>query len=215
MKFLIWEENIMLRSFEFLKRLKYFGIDFVLIGGWAVYFLTKYHMSRDIDFLIQDRDLWKLRGYVVSLNGREKESKLEKYGFSVLGVDLDVYAESRSDLLIPVTDVFSKNLFIELEEMKVLKPEYLLLLKLKAHESRGEGMKGLKDRCDILSLCLKNNIDFSLLPEASEKYKVNLDILEKIVLNSKEEFNYVFNQELDFPKIKKIKKNLISKIRIH
>ena len=58
---LIWNEEIMKKSFEFIKRLVALDINFILIGGWAVYFLTKYHMSKDIDMFIEGYLRWKER----------------------------------------------------------------------------------------------------------------------------------------------------------
>lgn len=215
MRYLIWDEDLMLKSFEFLKRLKVLDMDMVLIGGWAVYFLTQYHMSRDIDFILQDREFWKLRTYILGLGGREKASGLKKTGFSIEDVKLDVYCESKSALAIPIDEIYQKQLFVVIEGVKILKPEHLLILKLKAAEARGHSMKGLKDRCDILALCLKTDLDFSVFKAICQDHFM-ADMpqkLEELILSCQKEFNYVMQKEIIPSKLKRTKKDLINRLR--
>ena len=208
---LIWNEEIMKKSFEFIKRLVALDINFILIGGWAVYFLTKYHMSKDIDMFIEERDVWKLKNYMLGIGGSEKVTNLNKYGFAFKDVELDVYTESKSGLIIPVKEVFGKNLFQKIEDIKVLKPEYLLLLKTVAAEKRQQSIKGFKDRCDILALCTKANVDFLLLRHICESYKIEnlLRTLEKVIMSLDREFEFVFEPRPTPSKMKKIKRNMI------
>ena len=215
MRYLIWDEDLMLGSFEFLKRLKVLGIDMVLIGGWAVYFLTQYHMSRDIDFILQDREFWKLRAYILGLGGREKASGLKKTGFSIEDVKLDVYTESKSGLAIPIDEIYEKQLYVVIEGVKILKPEHLLVLKQKAAEARGQSMKGLKDRCDILALCLKTELDFSVFKAICRDHLL-ADMprkLQELILSCGKEFNYVMQKEIIPSKIKRTKRDLINRLR--
>ncbi len=205
----------MFKSFEFLKRLKALGIDIVLIGGWAVYFLTRYHMSRDIDVILRDREYWKLKTYIMGQGGREKASGLNKTGFSIEDVKLDVYTESKSGLAIPIKEIFEKELYVVKESVKILKPELLLILKLTAAEARGQSMKGLKDRCDILALCLKTDADFSVFKEICKNYSVveKPQRLEELILSCGDEFKYVMQKELIPSKIKRMKRDLILRLR--
>ena len=214
MKYLIWDEELMIKSFEFLKRMRALGIDFVLIGGWAVYFLTKYHMSRDIDIVLQDREFWKLKTYILGQGGREKASGLKKMGFSIEDVKLDVYTESKSGLPIPIDEIYRKQIYVVIEDIKILKPEQLLVLKQKAAEARGHNMKGLKDRCDILAICLKAELDFSVYKAVCSNYSM-ADMprkLQELISSCEKEFNYVIQKEIIPSKLKRMKKDLKKKI---
>lgn len=219
MKYLIWNEAIMLKGYEFIKKLIALDIEFVVMGGWAVYFLTEYHMSKDIDLMIRDREFWKLKNYIMGLNGREKTTNLPKTGFALDDVELDVYTESRSGLAIPVKDVFSKSYFLNIKGVNVLKPEVLLILKAAAEKERSETMKGFKDRCDMLAILMRSKLDSVLLRHLSEKYgckdAIGKDVTEqiaKIIKNSQREFEYVLQKAIIPSKLKKLKKDLTAKL---
>ncbi len=208
---LIWDEDLMLKSRQLLETFKVLGLDMVLIGGWAVYFLTKYHMSRDIDFLMRDREIWKLRTYIQANGGREKAAGLRKMGFEIGEVGIDVYTESLSGLPVDIGLVFERGLFVTVEGYKVLVPGRLLRLKLDAAKSRGTSPKGLKDRCDILSICLK---DISFVQGYKDVVLHDndhdaLEDLRSLIKNADMEFEYVLGEKVSPGKIKKMKGRIL------
>jgi hypothetical protein len=149
----------MLHSLEMLNRLRTLGIPSVVIGGWAVYLLTRYHMSRDVDLIMEQKDLWKLRSLVISEGGTEKAPGLAKYGYRLGQVDLDVYTEEKGDLVPSPAEILGRRRFIEIEGLRVVEPEILLILKLRAAAERSGGLKGFKDRCDVLALTRSEMVD--------------------------------------------------------
>ncbi len=142
----------MLHSLEMLNRLRTLGIPSVVIGGWAVYLLTRYHMSRDVDLIMEQRDLWKLRSLVISEGGTEKAPGLARYGYRLGQVDLDVYTEEKGELVPSPAEILTRRRFVDIEGFHVVEPEILLILKLRAAVERSGGLKGFKDRCDVLAL---------------------------------------------------------------
>jgi len=55
-----WNEIAIDKSFKILQELRR-KFDFVLIGGWAVYFLTKAIKSKDVDVIVDYKELSRLR----------------------------------------------------------------------------------------------------------------------------------------------------------
>src|SRR3989339_1423219 len=124
-----WDELIVLRG----------KLDFVLIGGWAVFLYAKTLKSKDIDIIIAFEGLPVLeKNYQLSKNER-----LNKYEARKDEIEIDVYLPHYSKLGIPVEDLQTKVL--QLEGFKVLKAEYLIALKIYTLSQRGRSAKGRKD----------------------------------------------------------------------
>jgi len=209
----IWNEKAIEKSERVLKE---FGkvSDFVLIGGWAVFFWTKSIKSIDIDIYMNFKDFYKIqstlaeKGIFISFNPR-----LKKYNTKIEEVDIDIYMPDKCDLLPPCKDVFENKWFEIIEGFKILKPEPLLLLKVGAENKRANTMKGFKDRCDILSLMVKLDLDMKFLDKLFKIYAPELkDRLLKIVKDSSEEYTYVVGKKIIPSKLKKLKRKIISKI---
>lgn len=72
---MFYHDVITQKSWEELKKIKK-GINFVLIGGWAVYLYSKNLKSKDIDILIEYSEIIKLKDkYDFSKNERLKNMK--------------------------------------------------------------------------------------------------------------------------------------------
>lgn len=142
------------KSFIILQDLKR-RYDFILIGGWAVFFFTKSLKSKDIDCIVDHTVLQKFRtDYALVKNAR-----LQKYEIHVEEVDVDIYVHHYSDLGIPI-DVIEKNT-VRREGFVLPRPEILLLLKQKAYADRQGTSKGEKDHIDIVSLLARvENFDW-------------------------------------------------------
>jgi len=211
---LLWDEDVMLESKTHLTAFNVQGFDFVLIGGWGVYLLTRYHMSRDIDFLMRDRELWKFRSYIQARGGREKSPGIRTYGFVIGNIGVDVYTETKSGLPVDIVDVFEKQRFLGLDGYRVLEPGRLLALKLRAAEARSQSHKGLKDRCDILSICLKND-DYLKRFKAHISETGDENALEKLcrlVGEADIEFEYVLGEKPIPSRIKRYKKDILANL---
>ena len=141
------------KSWQTLQELKG-KLDFVLIGGWAVYLYTKALKSKDIDIIVGYDQLEKLRkNFTVSKNER-----LKKYEARREEVQIDVYLPHYSNLGIPIEKMDLKTV----ETFKLPSVVTLLKLKMLAYKQRGLSAKGQKDRLDILSLLFFADIDFKL-----------------------------------------------------
>ena len=155
-----WNSIITEKSWNVLQKTRK-EIDFILIGGWAVYLWSKSHKSKDIDIVISYKELSKLKSNY-RLN---KNDNLKKYEIKVEDIDIDIYLPFYSELpLIKNIEKYAAKV----EGFKVVKPEALLVLKQAAEIARGNTEKGMKDRIDIMDLLLKCQIDFSLYKKILE-----------------------------------------------
>jgi uncharacterized protein YerC len=205
----------MLRSLEVLDRLRTIDIPFVVIGGWAVYLFTHYHMSRDLDLIMEQKDLWKLRSFVISQGGTEKAPGLSKYGYKLGQVDMDVYTEEKGDIIPSPGEILSSRRFIEVERYRVVEPEILLLLKVRAATDRAAGLKGLKDRCDVISLLNSGRIDLDKFAAESRRH-AQADAVNRvlrIVEMANEEYEYVLGRRPTPQERWRLKREMIPPLR--
>lgn len=149
-----WHSNITDKSFEFLKKLRK-EFDFVLIGGWAIYFYTKSLKSKDIDIICDFETLSKIRGkYDIFRNDR-----LKKYEFKADGFDTDIYIPHFSEIGLDINEIIKNPQ--SLEGFKVPEKEKMLALKLFAYKNRKGSLKGEKDKIDIISIIYFTDVDWN------------------------------------------------------
>lgn len=160
-----WNDEVTDRSWKELTELSK-RIEFVLIGGWAVYLYTKLQKSKDIDIIV-DYDTLRALGSGQRLN---KNDRLRKYEVKRDGFDIDIYLPGYSELVVPVGDITGK-LLSKREGISLPRQEVLLMLKLGAYADRMNSIKGGKDAIDILGLLFYSGIDFGLLWRLLAKYK--------------------------------------------
>jgi hypothetical protein len=174
-----WNSLLTEKSWEILQELRK-KHNFVLIGGWAVYLLTKQHKSKDIDIVISIKELEKFKEQYQNKLG--KNDFLKRYEIKEGDIDIDIYVEYFSELAIPAEDI--KNYAIEIEGFKVACPEVLLILKQTAFFGRKNSVKGEKDAIDIASLLFFSDINFKKYSEILKKYKIENYFSELIHLLS-------------------------------
>jgi hypothetical protein len=146
-----WHDIQTEKSWRILQSMKG-KFPFVLIGGWAVYLWTRSQKSKDIDIIVDIPVMAELKKrYDVRKNDR-----LKKYEIKIDEIDVDIYVKHYSELAVPVEMIETAKI----EGFEVARPEFLLALKQGAEQSRGESIKGEKDRIDIMSLLLKCGVDF-------------------------------------------------------
>ena len=159
-----WNQIITEKSWNVLQKIRK-EIDFVLIGGWAAYLWTKAHKSKDIDIVIDYKELGKLKSNY-RLN---KNDGLKKYEIRIEDIDIDIYLPFYSKLpLIKSLEKYTAKV----EGFKVVKPEALLVMKQAAEIARGNTEKGMKDRIDIMDLLVKCQMDFAGYKKILEKEKL-------------------------------------------
>ncbi|MBS7611211.1 hypothetical protein KEJ27_03210 [Candidatus Bathyarchaeota archaeon] len=202
-----WNEIIIDRSFRVLQGLKK-KIDFILIGGWAVYFLTKALKSKDIDIIVDFENLVKIK-----LELDVKKTKfLKKYEAEVEGTSIDIYVPYYSEFAVPIEEIF-KN-FLVVEGFKIPKPEVLLILKQQVEMQRRDSVKGQKDRVDIICLAISGKIDWKYYKQLVEKFGLREyeSELEKIVRMARVEFEYLGLTNLR--EIKKMKEKILKELKV-
>ena len=201
-----WNSILTEKSWKVLLDLKQKEFDFIIIGGWAAYLLTKLHKSKDIDIVLKDhKDL----DFLKKNYDLRKNDNLKKYEIKFEEIDLDIYAPFYSKLAIPAEDL--KKYTIKTQGFEVVKPEALLILKQGAEIYRKYSVKGEKDRVDIMTLLLFADIDFKEYFNLLKIYKLEeyYDRLKKIINN----FNEVKYLGLNPREFKLRKSRLIEKLK--
>ncbi|MBI2578111.1 MAG: hypothetical protein HYW26_00200 [Candidatus Aenigmarchaeota archaeon] len=201
-----WDDLIVDRSWDVLISLAK-EIDFILIGGWAVYLHTKAIKSKDIDIIVDFEGLEKLK----LAHGIKKTDFLKKYETKINEISVDIYVPFYSKFIIPAEAV--KKNTIRIEGFKVPKPEILLILKQQAELARKDSIKGQKDRVDILNLLLNSGISLKNYIATAEKYGMENypRRLKEIVRGARSEFSYLGIE--DARKIKMLKEKILREIR--
>lgn len=191
------------KSFKILQDLKK-KFNFILIGGWAIYFYTKTLKSKDIDIIVDYDQLEKLkREFNISKNER-----LKKYEAKIEEIDIDIYLPFFSDLKFPIEEI--KNYLQSIEGFLIPIPEILLILKTKTYFERKGTVKGEKDLIDIFSLLKEEKINWQTYKKLIQKYNLN-EVNEKLknLISSQKsipELNLLNHQ------ISRLKKKILEKI---
>lgn len=200
-----WNKIAIDRSFEILQKLR-MTIDFVLIGGWAVYFLTNAIKSKDIDIIVDFDNLSKLKLEM----GIQKNDFLKRYEREIEGVSIDIYVPFYSKFAVPVEEVLQNT--IRIENFKLPKPEILLILKQQAELQRKDSVKGQKDRVDIICLAKSGQIEWRYYKQLIRKFALQeyKRRLETIVKSSRIEFEYL--GITNYREVKKIRGKILKEL---
>ncbi|MBU0979268.1 MAG: hypothetical protein KJ709_00545 [Nanoarchaeota archaeon] len=200
-----WSDILTEKSWNVLLELKEKPFKFILIGGWAAYLWTKLHKSKDVDIILFNmEDI----NYLKENFNLKKNDNLKKYEISFDEIDVDIYVPYYSRLAIPPEDL--KNYVTVIENISVVVPEVLLILKQGAELDRTESVKGSKDRIDIMSLLCLSEIDFRGYNKLLSKYK--LDHFRKRLQGIIRNFDDIKYLDLTPRQFKLKKKELMSKI---
>lgn len=200
----LWNEVITDRSWQLLQQLRK-SVDFVLIGGWAVYLFTRSMKSKDIDIIVDFESLTKLREF-----GIRKNDRLKKYEMEFEGIDVDIYIPHYSKLPVPLEEMQRETVLVE--GFSLPRPEVLMVLKQQAEMVRKNAVKGQKDRIDMIALLLKTSFDLTFYRQLLEKFGLAdyLRHLRRVVSTATEEFEYLGIRNPG--EIKKFKKRLLEPI---
>ena len=167
-----WNSLLTEKSWQILQeiRKKY---NFILIGGWATYLWAGQQKSKDIDIVVDMKELQKLKSENLG-----KNDNLKKYEIKKQDIDIDIYVEHYSKLTIPVEDL--KNYKSAVEGFNVIIPEILLILKQGAFIDRENSIKGEKDKIDIMSIILFANVDYKKYLSILKRYKLE-NYIDKLI----------------------------------
>lgn len=205
-----WNSDITEESWRGLQELRK-EIDFVLIGGWAIYLHSRLQKSKDIDIIIDYRTLRVLESkYAINKNERLRkyEIKRDKY-------DIDIYLPNYSLLTIPAKDIVSRY-STSIEGFSVPIPEALVVLKLGAASERLNSTKGEKDSIDVLGLLFNAKLELPVLKKILSDYGLirHLDLLISILNGfDKRDLAYLNLNENSFSKLKRRYLEDIKRIR--
>jgi predicted nucleotidyltransferase len=144
------------KSLEILKKLAESGIEFYLVGGWAIWCYNPYMKSRDIDLIVKERDSWRLRDFLLDLGFRETAKVLEKKGFSMMWgddkIEIDVYDKRIGKYDIKELMEKPAKRKINGKLVSVISITNLFILKSYTAMERLGTAKGEKDLSDLLAL---------------------------------------------------------------
>lgn len=198
-----WHNLIIEKSFKILREFqkKY---QFILIGGWAVFFYTKSLKSKDVDIIVEFEELGKLKEEFEVF----KNNRLRKYEIKKEGVDIDIYVPFYSNPGLPPEEI--KNYLSSREGFEVPRPELLLILKQKAHQERKDSPKGEKDKIDIFALLNLVSLDWNLYKKILKKHHQEnflKDLIQLLRTTSE-----VPELNLGPPKLSKLKKETLLRL---
>jgi len=186
------------KSFSELQNLKKL-LNFVLIGGWAVYLYTNALKSKDIDIIVGFEKLPLLKEYYTVL----KNDRLKKYEAIKEEVQIDIYLPHYSNLAIPVEDLISQTQIIE--GFTILEPNFLSVLKIYLLSQRGRSAKGRKDFLDFLSLTMAKKCNLPEIKQILKKYHLATALNQlKDFLNEQTQIPELNLSTHSYPKIKKM-----------
>lgn len=176
----LWRDDAIERSWRVLRRLH--GVaDFVVIGGWGVYFWARKLKSRDIDLYIDQDNFYRFQAESLKFGFPLKRNpRLKKFEVVIEGAEVDIYTPFMCRLAVPCADVFKEGWISIIDGFRVATPEVLLLLKAQAARERWGAEKGMKDRIDLISLLAFADLKFDLLRRLCKKYDTDGSLVEVI-----------------------------------
>lgn len=200
-----YQDIVVEKSWQILKTLKK-QMDFVLIGGWAVYLYTKGLKSKDIDLIIDYDQLEKLKSdYDVYKNER-----LRKYEIKKEGIDIDIYLPHFSHLGLPIIEII--NYQDKMGTFSLPRKEILLVTKQTAYQARKASVKGQKDLIDITALMILDDFDFGFYRKIVRENRLShyIDAAITMIAETKEVKELGFNRHY----FAKKKKAILDKLRL-
>jgi hypothetical protein len=166
MKRQFWNREATNKSLKLLGSLTN-HVDFVLIGGWAVYMYVGAQKSQDIDIVVDYDSLNYFRQFGIS------EYPHSKIKYSVVdGVVVDLFVEEFIDPDMPFPSKMVLDNYVRMQSIKVVDRNILILLKLWGYFSADE-IKHRKDIIDVVSLLFYGGIDLKKVRRYVERYKID------------------------------------------
>lgn len=176
--------------------------SFILIGGWAVFLYTQALKSKDIDLVMEYKDLEKLRlSFPVTKNDR-----LKKYEARNEEVEIDIYVPFYSSPGLPAQDL--QHFVTSFEGFNLVEKEVLAILKQRALMDRAYSVKGKKDLIDLVSLFQLD--DFNWTKYNSILFQYRLGEYIKFTHNIIKTTRKIDELDLNVHKMARFKKRILS-----
>ncbi len=202
-----WHESLTEESWKKLQDLSK-ELELTVIGGWSVWLWTKQHKSKDIDIIVNFKQLAKLK----EKYDLEKNDRLKKYEIKMPSFDVDIYVPFYSRLALPIEDLLEER--VKIDGINTINCESLLILKQGAEIDRRGTIKGQKDSIDLLTILFYAPIDFkkyfSILSKNKKEHFAKELIKTIISFNPKESEKYL---GVNYKEFSKKKKELLEKIK--
>lgn len=200
-----YNDLITAKSRQILQNLKS-QLDFVLIGGWAVYLYTKALKSKDIDMIVSYDQLDILRKNFSFI----KNDRLKKYEARSEEVQIDIYLPYYSNLGIPVEEIIKQTK--KVETFSLPSAEILLLLKQYAYKQRKLSIKGQKDKLDIISLLSKQTLNWHNY--RSQLTKHHLSYMQSDLVDLLKETTKMTELGINEHHLSKLKKKILTELSL-
>jgi hypothetical protein len=155
------------------------GLDYALIGGFALNAYGRTRQTDDIDFLLRNRDAQKTIDFLESI-GYQTLNRTEAFS----NHEHPLAGFSRLDFLY-VNGSTADTLFLEVREfpaltnlqVRVVKPEHLIALKLFSMTANPD--RAALDREDLIHLLRQEGLDRGEIRKYFQKY-ATLDLLQEL-----------------------------------
>ncbi|MCW6159899.1 MAG: hypothetical protein LVQ95_02305 [Candidatus Micrarchaeales archaeon] len=204
-----WNEEKTNESMAVLNSLKR-SVDFVLIGGWAVYMYTNAQKSEDVDIALDYSQLGFFKKYGVGEYERMR-IKYSKIGNVV--VDLFIPEFTDSDLPVPVSVILRDCVLVN--GIKVVRKELLLLLKLWAYFGN-DAIKLRKDEIDVATLLFYTDINLKAFKRYIDEYKItrrrSSDVLLEYLDKARTSYEFICESEREYDRLHSLYKKEIREL---
>lgn len=206
---LFWNKEKTQESFRVLHKLAK-DLDFVLIGGWAVYYYVRQQESLDVDIALNYKDLQYFNKYGIN----QYEHTNIKYSI-IDGIYTDIFLSEFSDkeTMVPVSRILDDYTIID--GIKVVGKELLLILKLNGYFRNNES-KLRKDVIDVITLLLYGNLDLKAVKRIISQFGIerrrSVDVLLEYLDKGETMLEFIGMDRKDYAEEKKAYKNKIKKL---
>ncbi len=206
---LFWNKEKTKASFETLHKLAK-SLEFVLIGGWAVYYYVKQQESLDVDIAISYTHTDFFRKYGI----RQYEEINIKYSI-IDGIYVDLFISEFSDKVLPVPVNEILKDYVQIEGIKIVDRNMLLLLKLWGY-FRSDEVKVRKDIIDVITLLFYGNLNLNKVSALIKKHKIerrrSIDVLLEYLDKGETLLEFIGIEKAEYLKLKKKYKEELNEI---
>lgn len=201
-----WPEVVTRNSWETLLSISK-EYDFIVIGGWAAFLWTGIHKSKDIDIVVDYNSLNIFR----SKFRLEKNERLGKYEIKMGEFDIDIYLPGYSKLMFPLEHLH--EYVVNVNGIKVPRPEVLVILKQGAEKERRGSVKGRKDLIDILTILIHAGFSVKNYKEIISKLSLkglDKELEQEVLLFNPKDVEYL---GINLAEFAKWKRNFLRELR--
>ena len=165
-----------------------------------------------ISLLVKSKPIEKILAYSIKSRNGAVLYYNDQHGLKVMNLVNKIRKET--DILMHNNEAYQIYSAVEktakIEGFEVAAPEVLLILKQGAELDRGESVKGLKDRIDIMTLLCFTGIDFAYYRELLARHKLeNYRQRLKMIISAFKDVKYL---NLNVQEYARKKKELLKRV---